>query len=203
MKSTLRILAALAPLLLAACAPQQLVRNKGDAASLAQQEAREQQLADANHWTLQGRLFVINGQQSDGPGTLTWTQDGDHYDFTLRAPITGKSFRLTGGPDGAVLEGLEGGTQRGSDAESLMRRALGWDVPLDELRAWVLGVRAKGATAELSFGDDKLLSLLQQDGWAVSYSAWDTKRQPPLPTRVFAEKPPYKVKLAIESWIVQ
>jgi outer membrane lipoprotein LolB len=202
MKSTFRILAVLAPLLLAACAPQQLVRNKGDAASLAQQEAREQQLADANHWTLQGRLFVSNGQDN-GTGSFTWTQNGDHYEFTLRAPITGKSFRLVGGPDGAELDGLDGGPQQGPDAEVLMHRALGWNVPLDELRAWVLGVRAKDAAAELSFGDDKLPSLLQQDGWAVSYPAWDTTRQPPLPTKVFADKPPYKVKLAIESWSMQ
>lgn len=202
MKSTFRILAALAPLLLAACAPQQLVRNKGDATSLAQQDVREQQLSDANHWTLQGRLFVSNGQDN-GTGSFTWTQNGDHYEFTLRAPITGKSFRLVGGPDGAELDGLDGGPQRGPDAEVLMRRVLGWNVPLDELRAWVLGVRAKDASAELSFGDDKLPSLLQQDGWAVSYPAWDTTRQPPLPTKVFADKPPYKVKLAIESWSMQ
>jgi outer membrane lipoprotein LolB len=203
MKSTLRILAAAASLLLAACAPQQLVRNEGDAASLAQQQAREQQLAGVNHWVLQGRLSVSSDRDSGGPGNLTWTQNGDHYEFTLRAPIVGKSFRLIGGPDGAELDGLEGGPQHGPDAEALMQRALGWDVPLSELRAWVLGVRAKGSAAELSFGDDKLPSLLQQDGWSVSYPTWDTTHQPPLPTKVFAEKPPYKVRLAIESWSVQ
>lgn len=202
MKSSLRILAALAPLLLAACVPQKLVRNKGDASSLAQQQTREQQLADANHWTLQGRLFVSNGRDS-GTGNLTWTQNGDRYEFTLRAPITGRSFRLVGGPDGAVLDGVDGGPQNGSDAESLMRRVLNWDVPLSELRAWVLGMRAEGAESELSFGDNQLPSTLQQDGWAVSYPAWDNTRQPPLPTKVFAEKPPFKVKLAIDSWMMQ
>lgn len=202
MKSSLRFFAALAPLLLAACAPQQLVRNKGDAAAMTQQQWREQQLVAANHWTLQGRLSVSNGRDN-GTGNLTWTQDGEHYEFTLRAPITGRSFRLTGGPDGAVLEGLDGGPRQGRDAETLMQQALGWEVPLNELRAWVLGVRATGNLAELSFGDDKLPSSLQQDGWSVSYPAWDTTRQPPLPTKVFAEKPPYKVRLAIESWSMQ
>jgi outer membrane lipoprotein LolB len=202
MKSSLRILAALVPLLLAACAPQQLVRNQGDAASLAQQQAREHQLADANHWTLQGHLFVSNGQDN-GSGTFTWTQNGDRYEFTLRAPITGKSFRLEGGPDGAVLDGLDGGPQQGPDAEALMQRVLNWDVPLSELRAWVMGVRAQGATSEISFGDDRLPSALQQDGWDVTYPAWDNTRQPPLPTKVFAKKPPFTVKLAIESWTMQ
>lgn len=195
-----RLLAGLLPLLwLAACAPPQLVRNKGDAAALAQQAAREQQLGNADHWTLEGRIGVSNGKRADS-GSVTWIQNGDRYEFTLRAPIIGRSCRLTGGPDGAVLEGLDGGPLRGPNAEALMRRALGWDVPLDELRAWVLGVRAQGAGAELSFGDNELPSLLQQDGWTVSYPAWDTTRQPPLPMKVFAEKPPYKVRLAIESW---
>lgn len=202
MKSSLRFLAALAPLLVAACAPQPLVRNKGDAASLAQQAQREQQLANANHWTLEGRIGVSNGKDG-GSGTLTWIQDGDHYDFTFRTPIVGKSFRLSGGPDGARLEGVDGGPLQGPNAEALMRRALGWDVPLDELRAWVLGVRMQGEDAELSFGDDKLPSLLQQDGWAVSYRGWDSTRQPPLPTKVFADKPPYSVRLAISSWTLQ
>lgn len=203
MKSSLRFLAALAPLLLAACAPQQLVRNQGDAASLAQQAAREQQLANADHWTLEGLIAVSNGKDG-GSGTLTWIQNGDRYDVTVRYnPITGQSVHLTGGPDGAVLEGVKGGPLQGASAEALMRRAIGWDVPLDELRAWVLAVRAQGGDAELSFGDNKLPSLLQQDGWAVSYPVWDMTRQPPLPTKVFAENPPYKVRLAIKSWSLQ
>jgi outer membrane lipoprotein LolB len=202
MKSSFRILAALAPLLLAACAPQQLVRNQGDAAALAQQDAREKQLADADHWTLQGHLFVSNGQDGNG-GTVTWTQNGDRYEFTLRAPITGKSFRLTGGPDGAELDGLDGGPQTGPDAEALMRRVLNWDVPLGELRAWVLGTRAQGASSQLSFDDNRLPSSLQQDGWDITYPAWDSTHQPPLPAKVFAKKPPFMVKLSIQSWTMQ
>lgn len=202
MKYSLRFLVAVAPLLLAACVPQQVVRNKGDAVSIAQQDAREQQLASANHWTLVGRLAVSTGSDTGG-GNLTWTQNGDHYEFELRAPITGRSFRLSGGPDGAVLEGLDGGPQRGPNAEALMQRALGWDVPLDELRAWVLGVRASGSNADMSFGNDHLLSMLQQDGWSVSYITWDATQKPPLPTLIRAQKNPFMVKLVVQSWSLQ
>ena len=44
---------------------------------------------------------------------------------------------------------------------------------------------------------------LRAAGWAVDYRAWDTSRQPALPTKVYAEKPPFKVKLSIESWQLQ
>ena len=84
-----------------------------------------------------------------------------------------------------------------------MRKALGWEVPLRDLRAWVLGLRADSGAADFSFGDNALPSLLVQDGWSVEYREWDITRQPALPTKVYASKPPYKVKLSIESWRFQ
>ncbi|MCX7513884.1 lipoprotein insertase outer membrane protein LolB [Frateuria sp. STR12] len=195
------LLGAAAGLLLAACA-QAPVRKPADAAALAAQDAREQQLAGIDQWTLEGHLAVSDGHDG-GSGSLRWIQDGERYDFELRAPITGKSFRLSGGPDGAVLEGVEGGPLRGPDAETLMRKALGWEVPLVDLRAWVWGLRAAGAPAELRFGERDLPSLLMQDGWAVDYRAWDLEHQPPLPQKVFASRPPYKVKLSIDSWSIR
>jgi outer membrane lipoprotein LolB len=202
MRRRLRLLAIVLPLLLAACVPQ-AVRVKGDAGLLNAQLARERMLAQADHWVLQGRLGVSNGKDG-GSGSFSWTQDGEQYEFVLRGPaISGMNFRLSGGPDGALLEGLEHGPLRGPDAEALMHKALGWEVPLHDLRAWVLGLRADSGPAELSFGENRLPSLLQQDGWAVDYREWDDARQPPLPTKVFAAKPPYKVKLSIESWQFQ
>ena len=197
MKVVVRLLCAVLPLLLAACVPA--ARIKGDAGLLNEQLAREQVLAHAVHWTLSGRLGVTSGHDG-GSGSFRWTQDGVRYEFVLRGPLASKSFRLSGGPDGALLEGLDGGPLRGADAEALMRKALGWDVPLRDLRAWVLGLRADSGAAELSFGTNRLPSLLRQDGWVVDYRQWDMTRQPPLPQKVFAERAPYKVKLSIDSW---
>ncbi|MEP6898421.1 MAG: lipoprotein insertase outer membrane protein LolB [Rhodanobacter sp.] len=199
MKRKFRFLAVALPLLLTACVPA--VRMQGDAGLLDAQRAREQQLAGASHWVLQGRLSISDGKGGGGSGSLVWTQDGDHYIFEMRGPaISGANFRLSGGPDGALLEGLREGPLRGHDAETLMRKAVGWEVPLRDLRAWVMGLRADSGAAELRFGADRLPSLLQQDGWTVDYREWNATRQPPLPNKVFAEKPPYKVRLSIESW---
>ncbi|NID15700.1 lipoprotein insertase outer membrane protein LolB [Luteibacter yeojuensis] len=195
-----RIVPALAVCLLAACATTRPpVRQPGDAVTLGLQEQRERALGDTDHWTLEGRLSVSDGKDS-GSGGLTWRQDGEHYEFTVRAPVTGRSFRLTGGPDGAELEGLDGGPRHGPDAESLMASTVGWQIPMSELKRWVLGLRADGGPADIAFGTDKLPSRIVQDGWTVDYRQWDAARQPPMPSRVFAEKAPYKVRLSIEDW---
>jgi outer membrane lipoprotein LolB len=178
------------------------VRTRGDPALLAAQAAREQALAGVDEWTLQGRLSVSDGHDG-GSGSLRWSQNGERYEFVLRGPaISGANFRLSGDAQGALLEGLKGGPLRGPDAETLMRKALGWEVPLRDLRAWVLGLRAGSGAAELSFGGNQLPSLLLQDGWSVDYRAWDTTHQPPLPSKVYASRPPYRVRLSIESFVL-
>jgi len=184
--------------LMAACAP---VRIKGNVDTLATQAAREKQLAPRDHWTLRGHLGVSDGHHG-GSGSLTWVQDGDHFSFTVRAPITGRSFRLVGGPDGAVLEGLDQGTVRGPDAQALLARVLGWRVPIKPLHDWVRGLRAGGAASDatLRFGANGLPSLLTQDGWTVEYRDWFTDITPALPRKVYAAHGDYHVRLSISSW---
>lgn len=209
MKLPIRLLAAALPLLLAACAHKEAVRPqpKADYASLLdEQRAREHLLAKTDHWVLQGKIGVsgeVNGKRDGGSGSLTWTQAGESYDFVVRGPVGSKSFKLTVTGDGAVLEGLEGGPQRSPNAEALVQSALGWNMPLRDLRAWVLGTRADSGPAELTFGNDGLPSQLVQDGWTVSYPAWDTTRQPAVPSKIFASNAPNTVRLSIESWNIQ
>jgi outer membrane lipoprotein LolB len=198
-----RAAAVLSILALAGCSsmPPPRAGNPGDAGQMAEQVAREQALGTLSDWHLEGRLGITNSEDSrgSGSGSLSWTEQGGNYVFTVDGAF-GNSFRLSGGPDGALLEGLGKQPLRDADAEALMQRAVGWSVPLAELRAWVLGLRAAGSQAQLSYGADRLPVVLQQDGWRVEYRAWDTTRQPALPTFVVATKPPYAVRLAIKSW---
>ena len=209
MKLPIRLLAAALPLLLAACVHKEAVRPqpKTDyAVLLNEQRAREHLLAKTDHWVLQGKIGVsgqINGKKDGGSGTLTWTQNGESYEFVVRGPVGSKSFKLTVTPEGATLEGLEGGPQRSPDVESLVQNTLGWQVPFHDLRAWVLGTRADSGPAELKFGDDGLPMSLTQDGWTVTYPGWDSKREPALPTKVFASNPTNSVRLSVESWTIQ
>jgi outer membrane lipoprotein LolB len=209
MKLPIRLLAAALPLLLAACVHKEAVRPpvKADYVSLLnEQRAREHLLAKTDHWVLQGKIGVsgeVSGKKDGGSGTLTWTQNGTSYDFVVRGPIGSKSFKLSVTPEWATLEGVEGGPQRSPDVESLVQNAIGWHVPLRNLRAWVLGIRADSGPADLKFGDDGLLSTMTQDGWTITYPAWDTTREPAVPTKIFASNPPYSVRLSVESWNIQ
>jgi len=196
LRFALRLLVASALLALAACAP---VRTRGTAAQLAAQTAREQRLGVQTHWSLQGRFAVSDGHDG-GSGNLSWQQNGDRYSLILRAPVTGKTARLQGGPEGAVLTGVHQSPIQSVDAQALLADQFGWQMPVAQLTWWVRGLRAPDSSAQLSYGENGLPSLLQQDGWKVEYRDWYADRNPPLPRKVYASKPPYSVRLLIETW---
>jgi outer membrane lipoprotein LolB len=183
---------------LAACAPVQ-VRGPGTAAQLAAQAARERLLGAQQNWSITGRFAASDGHHG-GSGSLEWLQTGDAYQFTLRAPITGKTLQLDGGPDGAVLRGVGKQVLAGADAGAVLNEEFGWDVPVADLAWWVRGLRAPGRPARLTFGADGLPATLDQDGWHVDYRAWYAERTPPLPRTVYASRDPFTVRVLVEHW---
>lgn len=193
--------AVLGAFVLAGCAPVAVrsVGNPGTAAQLAAQATREQQLSAATTWSLDGRFAASDGHHG-GSGSLAWQQHGQHYSFTLRAPITGKTVQLEGGPDGAVLTGVDKQPLAGSDASAVLTREFGWNVPVADLAFWVRGLRAPGAPAVLTFGANGLPATLDQDGWHVDYRDWYADKTPPLPRKVYASRDPYTVRVLIEQW---
>jgi len=183
--------------LLAACAPVRVKPNAVTPAALAAQDAREAALADKSRWTLEARLAVSG--ENGGSGDLVWRQDGDTYSFSVRG-ANGKTLRLSGDADHAVLEGVDAQPDLGSDPQTLLRKRLGAEVPFAALRRWALGLRVAGESAQMQFNDQNLPAQLEQDGWTVEYLDWFSDRAPVLPKKVFATRGKDKVKLLIQSW---
>ena len=182
-------------LALAGCAAP---RVKPDADLLAGQSAREKALAAQSGWQLQGRLGVSDGRDS-GSGSLQWRQDGDAFRFSVHAPVTGKTWVLSGDAQHAVLEGLREQPVAADDASRLLERELGWHVPVVELTHWVRAARASGE-ARIEFRADGLPAAIEQDGWKIEYPDYDSAHQPPLPRKIFASRGSYRVRLAVSEW---
>jgi outer membrane lipoprotein LolB len=182
-------------LALAACAPER-VRETPAAASA--QQAREAQLNARTNWAISAHIGVSTGKDG-GSGDLVWTQNGDRYEFTVHAPVTGRTWKLSGDARGATLEGVDPQPDHDSDPERLLRERLGWDVPLANLGAWVRGMRAAGAS-RVDYDARNLPALIEQAGWKVEYRDWLAERDPPLPRKLFASRGNARVRVVIDNW---
>lgn len=196
-----RILLSLALALgLAGCAT---MRPAGPAVPAAEaqalQVARERLLRADTDWGLEGRIAVSTGDQG-GSGRIEWRQDGPRFDVVLSAPVTRQGWRLAGGPDGARLEGIEGGPRSGPDAAILLREATRWEIPVHSLGDWLRGLPAPGLPAQLSYARDGRLARLVQDGWSIDY-AWPAGvGTGDRPTRIDARREGARVRLAVDRW---
>ena len=181
--------------LLVGCAGQRL---RPDASLMSAQEQRESALATRTSWALTGRL-AVSGPEDGGSGTLDWSQQDDAFRFSVQAPVTGKTWVLSGDAREARIEGLAAEALHGSDATELVERELGWKLPVRPFAAWVRGMRSTGP-ATLEFRPDGLPSVLEQDGWRVEFLDYASDTEPALPKRIFASRGAYKVRLAVQRW---
>jgi len=181
---------------LAACAP---VRVRETASTSASMDAREAALAPRTHWQIEAHISVSDGREG-GSGDLVWQQNGENYSFTVRAPVTGKTWKLSGDAHQAQLEGVEPQPVRGSDPERLLRERLGWDVPLSALGSWVRGLRAPGPRADVQYDAQNLPAVLVQGGWKIEFRSWFDDSQPPMPRKLFADRGGARVRMAIDNW---
>lgn len=198
---------------LSACAGQQVRQAPpiAAAAALSAQQAREIALQADPDWSLAGRVALSNGRQG-GSGRLDWQQAGARYAVSLSAPVTRQSWRLSGDPGGAVLEGLDGGTRHGAEPGQLLRESTGWEIPVAALPNWLRGVRApEQGPAALAFGADGRLATMEQGGWRIEYADWrlpvpaadpqtPTSGSVALPHRIEATRGQARVRLLVDAW---
>jgi outer membrane lipoprotein LolB len=182
---------------LAGCGASRSVRDDHATPALEGQRAREVAVRAAPAWTLTGRIAVSDGRDG-GSGRIVWRQDGDRFSIEIKAPVSRRTWRLSGEPGHAVLEGLDGGPRHGTDAESLLRREVGWSVPFAHLADWARGLRGDGG-AQIEFDQDRRPARLHQRGWTVEYRGWNDS-SPSLPTRVFAASGERRVRVVVERW---
>jgi outer membrane lipoprotein LolB len=183
---------------LAACAPAQRSLRESPVVMTGQ---RQMQLANKPRWSLEGRIAVSDGHDG-GSGRLAWTQDGRYFDISVRAPVAGGNWRLSGDESMAQLDGAGPEPLRDRDAGALLARELGWHLPMGQVDAWVRGLPADPAQAQVEMDADGLPRSLREAGWQVDYSGWMQVDGAPMPRRMVARKAPFQVRIAVDRWFL-
>jgi len=158
-------------------------------------------------WSFAGRVAVSKGRNG-GSGRIEWQQQARQYVVSLSAPVTRQSWTLTGDAEqgGGRLEGVDGGPRQGPDAQQVLREATGWEIPVNQLPEWVLGLVAEGATAteQVDRDTEGRPRRVRQMGWDIQYLDWYPAEgdRPVLPRRIEAVNGDAKVRLLVDSWVL-
>lgn len=118
---------------------------------------------------LVGRVAVTHDGRAFTSG-VRWQHTAARDELWLLTPAGQALAHIVGDAGGAVFTGADRREYRAADVASLIRRALGWEMPVTRLAWWVQGQIAPGAVTQAIERDAHgRLAVLEQDGWRIAY----------------------------------
>lgn len=156
-------------------------------------------LQAADHWVVEGRLAVRDGDDG-GSGKLRWRTEpaGSRLDF--HGALGRGAWRLRVSPDEAVLTLADGAEYRAVSVDRLIAEQIGWRVPVSELSWWIRGLAAPDGKARRSLGETGVLLDLQQAGWSIEFERYRLFGSELMPALVVARQGERQVKFAVRDW---
>jgi len=157
-------------------------------------------IAGIDSWRVDGRVAIQRGDEG-WSAKLRWTKQVGHFQMRLIAPLGRGTYQLAG--DGSRVELIvpDGRKFTADDAEDLMRRHLGWSIPVDGAEYWMRGLIAPGSEPGNVRRDDAgQLTDLEQDGWRVSVLKRTAVAGMALPAKLFMHYGDLKVRIVVAKW---
>jgi len=187
-----RLAAATALCLLAACAVRE-PRPEG-----AWLEERAAWFQAHENWQVIGRVGLSDGERG-GSLDFLWRARGERHLIHLRTGSGGRQWRLVFDPDGAELVGSDIDALRGPRPDPLVEEAVGWPIPVEELRFWLRGLLPPGP-ATAWFDDDGTIRSAESGAWTLDFTRFGEVDGVLMPTRMEARSGRYRVRLAMSDW---
>lgn len=164
-------------------------------------EQRAASLARLDRWLISGRVAVSSDVES-WQGTVNWRQSGKEFEVRIIGPLGQGAIRIRSASGVATLDLPDGESLSAESAAELLTRRLGWQLPVEALRHWMLGVPAPGAVYEAQLDTGGAPVRLSQNGWAVDYRRYQTIDGWLLPDKVFLDNGQWRVRMVVDQWRV-
>ena len=185
----------LALVVLSGCATHQPIPATGSSESLWQ--LRQQELSQLLGWQIKGRIGFVSANDSGSAG-LYWKQSQESYELKIVAPLGAGRLVVAGDANGVILQSSEGEILYAENARSLIWQSTGWEIPMDRLRQWIIGLPTVNETYQL---DDKgRVRFIENLRWKVEYFQYQNVGEYALPKKLRIESPQIQIKLVIKDW---
>lgn len=131
-------------------------------------QARTTRLAGFTEWALTGRAALTTPDEG-WQVTLRWAHKGARETIDLAGPFGSGRVRLTQDKSGAQLRDSQNRVYRAANAQQVLERATGWQLPIAGLHYWIRGLPAPGPDAARELDDYGRLKALRQFGWEIQF----------------------------------
>jgi outer membrane lipoprotein LolB len=158
-------------------------------------DERLTQLEHAVSWRLDGRAAAALGQQG-WQASLNWQQDGSSSDLHLAGPLGVGAADVKVTPAGLSLNGAP----PSAAVVTQLEEKLGFDLPLDNLRYWLLGIPDPSIPFDLTRNAQDRALKISQAGWTIDYDEYMPSNGDVLPKRLVLNRSDARVRIAVDHW---
>ena len=158
-------------------------------------------LSRLRSWSLHGTLAVRPAGGDASRVTMRWRQSPDSYLLRFMGPLGVGLFEVEGSATGVEARFPDGRRTSAASPEALLEREIGWSVPLQGLRYWIVGTPAPdGAPSKVELDDRGRLARLEQAGWTVVYERYGALDGLPLPERIRFSNASVDATVVVRRW---
>lgn len=178
-------------------------------ASLWQSEAvapgdlEREKLRAISTWRLEGRINVRT--PDDGwTANVEWRHADDENRIALNGPFAQRAASIVHKKDFLAFAAADGSRAESDDPEKLLMERLGFSVPLDALRYWVMALPApeQDFTPHAAPPDAAALVGFDQAGWSMHYDSFMQEGVWVLPRKMVIQGRGVVLKLIVDSWVI-
>jgi len=149
---------------------------------------------------LEGRVSVKAGEESFSGG-LAWKRGEGGEELLLNTPLGQGVAEIRADATGVRLTDAKGQSHQAPDPDSLVRQALGLELPLRGLGWWVVGHPRPQASYRAEPDEAGRLAWLEQDDWRIEFSRYAPHAQTVLPGKLVAKRgEDLEVRLVVDRW---
>ena len=163
-------------------------------------QAHARELSRFQNWSMLGVLAVRSGGDASRV-TMRWRQTRDSYLVRFMGPLGVGLLEIEGSATGAEARYPNGRRASAASPELLLEQEIGWTVPLQGLRYWIVGAPAPdSATSNMKLDDHGRLARLEQAGWTVVYERYGNLDDLALPERMRFSNETVDATVVVRRW---
>ncbi len=181
-----------------ACATRPVVERAPLIAADQPWPERQASLQARAQFALAGRIAVAAGEQGFS-GSMRFEQADNDSRLALDGPLGVGGLRLEWNGGTLAMLTSNGEALDGEAARAEIERRLGFELPLDRLRYWLLGVPAPAVPVEAHALAGERLASLTQDGWQITFTQYSAASG--LPERLTAQREAARVRVILDRWL--
>jgi outer membrane lipoprotein LolB len=159
---------------------------------------RQTQLKAISDWEMNGRIMIDTGERAF-QGRFRWNQFGDILELSIRGPFGANILQVSGSSEKLVVH-AQSKTWQLLDPEPELSALLGWWLPVESLRAWLLGHSDPSFSTQEEFGSGPTLRTLEQRLWLLTYDSYQLFEGIMVPRRIDLSHNDLELRVIVDQW---